>query len=438
MKTINELNLVAGEYNPGDVIVHASRPGQGKTRFMVFEAVKSALNGNKTLLCSLEVGSKFLGTLVNKSLNSISPKRKIDLTIRSFNPGEKDVLKRLRTFIKERKTKEKNIDIVFFDSFCLCGFDHNISLKERFEILFKELKEIARELQVTFVVNCQMNAQSLFEQEYSKSLEKYVDFVFVLEREEEKFKINLIFKKEKWVNYVIYGVFDFERVNMFFSLDFSLDANMIPIIKLMNGLVCIASSSRDLSKKFLIITAEFLSKIGKRVFLLSDISNEDAMWIIKRTKESSGNVFFDKSFVIDKDSFFEKIEHLVDSYDIDTIIVENIDLYCGNTIEEVSEFIEKAKNLAINKKCSIVFETATRNKGENEDICVTDVTKSHVKVAAADAVISLRKQKRTFWEIIMFWKPKKNSKISVLKNRGGNSFSRFSNIDVENNKIKIL
>lgn len=442
MKTINELNLIAGEYNPGDVVVQTSRPGQGKTMFMVFEAVKSALNGNKTLLCSLEVDSKRLEKLAYKSADSVSQKRKLDLTIRCFNPGEKEVLKRLKTLIKDRKTRGKSTDVVFIDSFGLCRTDFTISLKENFEKSFKELKEMAVELQVVFVVNYQMHAQKLFEQEYSKSLENNVDFVFVLEKENVKFKITLIYKKEKWLNSSINGVFDFENVNLFFSLDFSLEEKMIPIIKLMNGMVCIVSSSSELSKKFLIITSEFLSKIGKRVFLLSDISNEDGMNIIKTTKENAGSVFFDKSFVIGNGEFFDKIEHLIDAYEIDTIVVENIDLYCGNTIEEVAEFVEKTRALAVKKKCTIVFETPTRKNIENKDITVSDVTKSHVKVAAADAVIAIRKFRPSLWQRIllwfMFWKPKKNSKITVLKNRHGENFSYFSNIDYNNNKIRIL
>jgi hypothetical protein len=245
-----------------------------------------------------------------------------------------------------------------------------------------------------------------------------------------------VYKKGKWVNYAISGIFDFQKVSLFL-LDFSFDEKIIPIINLFDGLVCIVSSSQETGKKFMVISSEILSKLGKRVFLSGNISKEDEIMIAQRTKNNSGNVFFGEP-IANTEEFFSKIEYIIDFYDIDTLVVDDVDLYCGKTIEAIASFSEKLREMAVKKKCAIIFGTGTRKQNEYKDIDFADVSRSHIKVAASDVVISIRKYKPSFWERLLFWRPKKNTKITILKNRRGDNRSCLSFIDYDENKIKIL
>lgn len=481
MKTIPTINKIVGEYNPGDLVIVTGAAGSGRTNFLLFDAVSSALNNNNILFCSTEMSTQHVMERVDKCLKSIEgekvesiygwgiyskkKKSKVNILIRQF-VSESQFIVRLKNFIKSLEQKGKKPDAVYIDNFEMMVFpsSHNsMCYFEQLDEKITELKTMAQELGVVVFMNMQQNRKHCKEKEdcivYERLNSKF-DFVFHVERngvyefsKESIFLINVlqIRNKEKFIT--IKGSFDFKNMNLkFLEFDYEYDDTLHDLSQQFQGLSFVLSPKNENRSLFLLNLAEMYSKTGKNVFILSKklVENFNST---RSLLDETGNLNTDEDLMVfeknigkkyftdmfpTEETFFSYMNAKIDNIkNLDYIIVDDIEDYASDDIQKHTKFFEYLRKFVNSKEICLIAGSNSSSRLTANKIELHDFTNTRTKAFIADFVLGLRNYSPGFIEKII--KKRYDIVLRILKNRTGeNGTELFGKFDENKLNVKII
>lgn len=164
-------------FNRGDYVVIGARTSMGKTAFMLNVLANNQNRGCKALVVSIEMSKKqLLSRLL--AMESATDLYKITRGYVKTDEDRKSVVEALNVIqkynivvddsghqtamkirSKAEEIKEKGLDVIVIDHIGLVDFGKSKSIYEGITELSRELKVIAKELDVVIIVICQLNRE---------------------------------------------------------------------------------------------------------------------------------------------------------------------------------------------------------------------------------------------------------------------------------------
>jgi replicative DNA helicase len=214
-------NTLSGFQN-GDLVIIAARTSIGKTAFALNIAEYASMHNNKALFFSCEMSANQICKRVLSSLGKIDHKRLINGNLESegnFNALTAAADKMYESHLycdftplipfaelkaKARIAKRNGCDIIFIDYLTLIKYGDNKTPRwERTGELIKELKTMARQLDIPVIALSQLNRQaegqtpSLAELRQSGEIEEHSDVIIFLHRDRGATDTELIIAKHR-------------------------------------------------------------------------------------------------------------------------------------------------------------------------------------------------------------------------------------------------
>jgi len=217
-----DLDEILSGFQNGDLIVLAARTSIGKTAFALNIAENIAVGGTKCVFFSCEMSPNQICKRLVSSLGGVDHKRLVNGNLETkvdfdkmnnasnkihdsqFYADFTPLIPFQELKAKSRIAVRNGCKIIFIDYITLIKYgDHKTPKWERTGDLIKELKSMARELDVPVVVLSQLNRQAegqkptLAELRQSGEIEEHADIIIFLHRERGESQTDMIIAKHR-------------------------------------------------------------------------------------------------------------------------------------------------------------------------------------------------------------------------------------------------
>jgi len=412
MKGMKNLDVIAGKYKKGDVIIELMDNSEYSKEIFISEAAEFFRNGENVLVAH---SNKSFVLSVEKKLK-INKKSKgvfkfIETTAEN---GIERLISSLISFISYRKqNKNDNIDIVFVD---LEGF-YFIETTG----LLQNLKKYAVKMDVVFILkfdfpNDRTNSRM---RKIINLNKKDIDFIYLIRNYGTTIYYNRIYGNNKFSAQKIRVKYELNIKKLKMKTNLKLNERIKSLLQNVEGVVSlltVISNGKKHLDSILMQISKFYLSINKNVCIMQDKNSE----IVDTTIET---IKFNVGEFLTIDKILNVIDDEINLRELEVVVLNDI---CSEYIKmldysDTARFTEGIRALAVKNNCLII--TAEQSKSTSKDVSLTDFGGSMAKAATSDFIIGVNKYNYKWYHfykiIINFFLKREKVKVKVLKNRFG-------------------